>query len=81
MKDAVVCQNEKCRLVLDRGKIGNDSISSCPQCGSKWSGECPICHSPLKVVVRQGIPPVCSFCCHTLRPDMADPSHQSSGTR
>lgn len=63
----LVCDNPKCRFILDRrlnakSLDGAQSIlKKCPSCGGSWSSSCPSCGQPLAVKSVHGLPHI--TCC------------------
>lgn len=63
----LVCDNPKCRYILD-GRINGKTfgkpqliVKKCPECGGNWSAVCPSCSQPLQVRLVAGMPR--SSCC------------------
>ena len=75
MDHYLICQNPKCRFVLDRLIDGKPMdiprlLKNCPACGSAWSSTCPFCSRTLSVTFDSGFPD--SACCgHRLRAESA----------
>jgi hypothetical protein len=63
----LICDNPKCRFILDTridGKaLGEPQLilEKCPSCGGNWSSSCPSCNQPLAVKIVGGLPH--SVCC------------------
>ncbi len=68
MERFLVCDNPKCRFVLDRrinGKFVDGAhliLKKCPACGGGWSSTCPSCTQALAVKLVGGLP--YSVCCN-----------------
>jgi len=68
MERYFICNNPKCRFVLDRrinAKSPHDArlvLKNCPACGGSWSSTCPTCHGYLAVRMVGGLPHVA--CCN-----------------
>lgn len=67
MEHYSVCNNSKCRFLLDR-RINGESedgaqllLKKCPSCGGDWSSTCPTCGSALSVRLVEGLPHIA--CC------------------
>jgi len=67
MEPYFICENPKCRFVLDR-RINGQSLDGahlilkeCPACGGDWSSICPACGSALTVKLVAGLPR--TVCC------------------
>lgn len=62
-----ICNNPRCRFVLDRridGRMSHDAhvvLKNCPACGGTWSSICPTCNCSLAVRMVGGLPHVA--CC------------------
>jgi hypothetical protein len=63
----LICENPKCRFILD-SHIDGHSVSgaqlivkNCPVCGGGWSSTCPSCGQALAVKVLGGLPH--THCC------------------
>jgi hypothetical protein len=67
MQRYLICDNSKCRFVLDRhinGKSADDAqliLKRCPACGGAWSTSCPSCAQTLSVKLADGL--LHSACC------------------
>jgi hypothetical protein len=66
MERYLICENAKCRFVLDRridGKSldGADIVKKCPACGGAWSPSCPACSQTLAVKLVGELPHI--ICC------------------
>jgi hypothetical protein len=67
MERYVICENRKCRFILDSRVNGKslDSarllINKCPACGGSWSSTCPACRLPLAITLVGGLPH--TVCC------------------
>lgn len=67
MNRFLICDNPKCRFMLDRRLNGQslDGVQSilknCPSCGADWSSNCPSCGQALAVKLIDGLPH--SSCC------------------
>jgi hypothetical protein len=67
MNHFLVCENPRCRFILDRRVNGESPdgvqqiLKSCPACGSDWSSLCPFCDHILTVNFIEGLPH--SACC------------------
>ena len=66
MSRFLVCENAKCRFLLDRRINGSSMdgvrtiVKKCPACGGSWSSTCPTCGHELAVKMSGGLPhPVC----------------------
>jgi hypothetical protein len=76
MDHFLICENPKCRFVLDlhegRNVVSRSDIllSECPECGRPWSNHCPFCIQPLGVAWR-GELPHCSNCRRKLQAEAA----------
>jgi hypothetical protein len=63
----LICENPKCRFILDRRLNGRSRgepqliVKKCPDCGAGWSATCPTCHQPLAVKFVGGAPH--TVCC------------------
>jgi len=67
MKHYLICENPKCRFVLDR-RINGKSLDGahlvlrkCPGCGGAWSSTCPACRQTLAIRMVGGLPHL--VCC------------------
>ncbi|HKW56194.1 MAG TPA: hypothetical protein VJN42_02465 [Candidatus Acidoferrum sp.] len=62
-----ICDNPKCRFLMDRrvnGRTLNGTqfiVKKCPVCGGNWSTTCPSCGQPLAVKIAGGLP--YAMCC------------------
>lgn len=63
MEHYLICENSKCRFILDRHLNGTSLdgvlglLPHCPECGSSWSAKCPFCSQPVAVeLLAEGIP-------------------------
>lgn len=76
MENFLICQNPKCRFVIDLGKNGHGSrlqvriLHQCPDCGHPWSSACPFCSHPLQVAWPDKLPH-CSSCHRKLQAEAA----------
>jgi hypothetical protein len=67
MESFLICENPRCRMVLDLRENGHVLprseiiVNECPECSSPWSSACPFCNKPLEVDWRDGRPS-CSGC-------------------
>jgi hypothetical protein len=58
----LICDNPRCRFVLDLQVSGKQlrlsrlPLSDCPECGSEWSASCPFCVQPLNLAWRDQRP-------------------------
>jgi hypothetical protein len=83
LKNALVCQNSTCRILVDLGKdrrgvnLSAIGLKRCPECGGDWGTNCPFCDAPLEVIVRTNKSPVCSSCHRGIRPEVLDPNQAS----
>ena len=66
MNQFLICENAKCRFLLDRRLNGRSMdgvrtiVKNCPDCGGGWSSTCPTCGQALAVKVTGGqAHPVC----------------------
>jgi hypothetical protein len=63
----LICENSRCRFLLDRRINGRSQgavqhiLKKCPSCGSSWSLTCPSCGQALAVKSVQG--QLHSVCC------------------
>jgi predicted nucleic acid-binding Zn ribbon protein len=63
----LICDNSKCRFMLDRRINGRSldglqhMVRQCPSCGGSWSSTCPSCGQALAVKLVGGLPH--SVCC------------------
>jgi DNA-directed RNA polymerase subunit RPC12/RpoP len=70
----LICNNPRCRFVLDlqiSGKALRRSrvpLSECPECGSGWSTSCPFCAQPLNLAWHDQRP----HCAHCSRRFLAE---------
>ena len=52
----LICQNAKCRFLLDLREAGpairrsSLVVNGCPECGQPWSSRCPYCSQQLDVL-------------------------------
>jgi hypothetical protein len=76
MQSFLVCENSRCRMVLDLRENGRVMrrweliIDECPECGGRWSSNCPFCGKSLEVVWRAELPH-CSRCHQKLHAEAA----------
>jgi hypothetical protein len=74
MERFLICNNPKCRFVLDRRIDGKSLdgaqfiLKNCPVCGGDWSSTCPSCALPLAMKLVDDLPQ--SVCCDR-KPDAA----------
>lgn len=66
MERYLICENLKCRFVLDRridGKSldGAAILKKCPACGGAWSSTCPSCSQTLAIKLAGELPH--TVCC------------------
>jgi hypothetical protein len=67
MENFLICENSKCRFVVDLregGSVLSRSqivLNECPECGQPWSTVCPFCSQALDVGLLGGLPH-CSHC-------------------
>lgn len=66
MERYLICENHKCRFILDRRIDGRpldgaQILKKCPACGSDWTSTCPSCSLALAVKLVNGIPH--TVCC------------------
>jgi predicted RNA-binding Zn-ribbon protein involved in translation (DUF1610 family) len=72
METFLICENPKCRFVLDLGEKGRVAsrrravLNDCPECGHQWSRTCPFCSHPLGVAWPNELPS-CSSCHQKLK--------------
>mgnify|MGYP001411275470 CR=1 FL=1 len=63
----LICENRKCRFILDRRVNGTSLdgvhriLRKCPDCGHAWSSRCPFCSQSIEMKFVAGIPH--SACC------------------
>jgi len=74
MQHFMVCENPKCRFILDRRLNGTSTdgvlrvLRKCPDCGHAWSSNCPFCSQSLEMKFVAGTPR--TVCCgQPLRPE------------
>ena len=88
MERYLICENPRCRFVLDLGELRLNGavpprlkplLSKCPDCGRPWSGKCPFCVQPLEVAWHSDLPH-CSHCRGKLQAQPAA-SDSRGGTR
>ena len=76
MENFLICENAKCRFVIDLREGGTllsrsqILLNECPECGHPWSTECPHCSEPLDVALVTGLPH-CSHCHRKLHAEPA----------
>jgi hypothetical protein len=76
MESFLICENPRCRMVLDLRENGHVLprseiiVNECPECGSPWSSVCPFCNKLLEVDWRDGHPS-CSGCRQKLQAEAA----------
>src|SRR5712664_2398225 len=74
LEEFLICTNRNCRFLVslrEGNKLLRRSdliLSACPECNHKWSGRCPFCVQPLKVVWQSKVP-CCSHCGKALQPE------------
>jgi hypothetical protein len=67
MSHFLICENPKCRFILDcriDGKSADSAqliLKTCPSCGGAWSSTCPSCGQALAVKLWAGV--AHSNCC------------------
>jgi hypothetical protein len=67
MERFLICNNPRCRFVLDRHINGKSLdgahliLKRCPACGGAWSTTCPSCAQALAVRMVDSLPH--SVCC------------------
>ena len=75
MENFLICENAKCRFVIDLREGGSllsrsqIVLNECPECGHAWSTICPFCSHPLEVELPGGLP----HCSHCNRKLQAEP--------
>jgi transcription elongation factor Elf1 len=76
MESFLICENPRCRMVLDLRENGHVLprseivVHECPECGSPWSSTCPFCTKPLEVDWPDGLPH-CSDCRQKFQAEVA----------
>jgi hypothetical protein len=72
MNHFLVCENPRCRFILDRRVNGQSLdgarkiLKECPACGGNWSSSCAFCGRVLIVSFVNGLPHT-ACCRHKLR--------------
>lgn len=67
MDHFLICDNPRCRFILDRRLNGKSLdgpqfiLKKCPSCGGSWSSTCPSCGQALAVKLVDGLPHI--SCC------------------
>ena len=67
MEHFLICENPKCRFILDRRIDGKSQdgaeviLKQCPACGRNWSSTCPSCSLTLAIKLVGGLPH--TVCC------------------
>jgi hypothetical protein len=62
MERFLVCDNSKCRFILDNRINGRGSdrsqfmLKHCPECGGNWSSSCPSCSREIALKFVGGLP-------------------------
>ena len=62
-----ICNNPKCRFLLDRRVAGKSALDAqiilkdCPACGGSWSSICPACNGTLAIKIVETLPHI--SCC------------------
>ena len=76
MENLLICENPKCRFVIDfqecNGTLPRSApvVPECPECGHNWSSRCPFCLQTLAILWRNNLPH-CSNCVRVLGPEFA----------
>jgi transcription elongation factor Elf1 len=76
MESFLICQNPKCRFLVDLRENGavlprsKLILRECPECGHLWSSHCPFCHRSLRIAWRKKLAH-CSHCGKPMRSEAA----------
>lgn len=74
MERFLVCNNRKCRFILDRRIDGRSQdaaeliLKTCPACGGDWSSKCPSCSQAVAIRLIGGLP---QYVCCDRKPSAA----------